>query len=45
MPRMKLPLIAGQDGDQYELVARIYDSLQDYAEVVHTIKVSGSLEV
>ena len=45
MPRMKLPLIAGQDGDQYELVARIYDSLQDYAEVVNTVKVSGSLKM
>ena len=44
MPRMELPLIVGQVGDQYELVTRIYDSLQDYTEVSSTIKVTGYLK-
>nr|KAG5713885.1 hypothetical protein BaRGS_024512 [Batillaria attramentaria] len=37
MPRTQLPLIPGQIGSDYEMVARIYDPLQDYTEVVQPV--------
>ncbi|XP_070186772.1 polycystin-1-like protein 2 [Littorina saxatilis] len=42
MPRMELPLIPGQDGDNYELVARIYDALYEYTEVAIGITLNMS---
>jgi hypothetical protein len=39
MPRIEMPLIGGQGGD-YELVARVYDVLNEYTEVVCPIYVS-----
>jgi hypothetical protein len=38
MPRIEMPLIGGQGGD-YELVARVYDVLNEYTEVVCPIYV------
>ena len=39
MPRVTMPLIAGEGGGEYELIARIYDVLDDYTEVTSTIMV------
>ena len=39
MARISIPLIAGQGGGEYELIARIYDVLDDFTEVSSTIMV------
>ena len=40
MPRVQMPLIVGQGGGLYHIIARIYDVLQDYTEVATEIYVS-----
>ena len=40
MPRVQMPMIVGQGGGYYQLIARIYDVLQDYTEVATEIYVS-----
>ncbi|KAL8594139.1 hypothetical protein ACOMHN_047879 [Nucella lapillus] len=41
MPRLELPMIVGEDGEDYFLVVRIFDTLGDYAEVSLPITVSN----
>ena len=40
MPRIQMPMIVGQGGGYYQLIARIYDVLQEYTEVYTEIYVS-----
>ena len=40
MPRVQMPLIVGQGGGLYHIIARIYDILQDYTEVATEVYVS-----
>ena len=40
MPRVQMPMIVGHGGGYYQLIARIYDVLQDYTEVATEIYVS-----
>ncbi|XP_035828454.1 polycystic kidney disease protein 1-like 2 [Aplysia californica] len=46
-PRSKLPILSDDNSGQYQIITRIYDVQEDYAEVMHTIQItvtSRSLE-